>query len=74
MWRNKHYKQYYGYYKRDKRNLIKFGIVFAVLFITMYFMHFIKSYQFLTLSLHSLVSLEGVILLMSWIIRDSMRL
>ncbi len=41
MWRNKHYKQYYGYYKRDKRNLIKFGIVFAVLLITMYFMHFI---------------------------------
>ncbi len=38
---NKHYKKYYGYYKKDKRNLFRCGILFLISFVTVYMMHFI---------------------------------
>lgn len=37
----KHYKKYYGYYKRDKRNPFRAGILFLLTFVIIYLMHFV---------------------------------
>lgn len=37
----KHYKKYYGYYKKDKRNPLRCGILFFLSFVIVYMMHFI---------------------------------
>ena len=37
----KHYKKYYGYYKKDKRNLFRGGVLLSLSFVIIYMMHFI---------------------------------
>ena len=37
----KHYKKYYGYYKKDKRNLFRGGVLLLLSFVIIYMMHFI---------------------------------
>lgn len=39
--KKKHYKKYYGYYKKNKRDSLICGIVFFLLFVIVYMMHFI---------------------------------
>ena len=37
----KHYKKYYGYYKRDKRNPFRCGVLFLLTFVIIYLLHFV---------------------------------